>query len=550
MKYHSPFEIFESLGIKSSELKIDELKNLEKRLLLELEFSDGVSIVVGSHELTKNDILNLFEELNEQGNLAYHQIILENKQLLSFLQTGEFDEKQPLFNEEILYQPNLNDFKEFISIYLVDIVKKEINFYFNQRNFRKAFAVIEFTKLLSPYYKSIAFDKLAGSVGQLAVTISQFSKEELPLDKKNYKFLSHDHFISFLNALPDEFHDLRERIAINLNNLGAQYQKKELKFVYMIFMALRSLKCSENMRKTIIDNSNILSNSYSHKEEDEEEKSTGYGCFSFIGIIILFFVLVKACSTGLDSELSSNDYIFKNPVKTTPKQFPTLAKKAYHLKFVKAIQDYSSLPGRSAQKSGKTSETPVKPYFAYYTPFSARMSETDSVLISNTSDFDLIVFGIGEFENYGVGIKAQSEAYIGLEFGEEVNLYIGNQWSRSRVIKGIKRRPKLLPALNNGMFNKPNKLTVSQLDIFYRYNASEKLTSSNKQLVVEPIEAAEEELMEVDEEEDDEILELSSTESAKTATVYERTNLPTIYISNSPDKSHAIVFCSDSFESR
>ena len=194
-------------------------------------------------------------------------------------------------------------------------MKKEINLQFNRRNLRKAFKLLELSDLLTESDKSMAFDKLAGSINQLIRIIGQFSREELPLDKKNYAFLMHDHFISFINQLPAEFNNSREKLAINLNNLGAHYQKKELKFVYMVFMALRQLNCSESMKKTIVDNSIILSINYRHCSDTTEEKSSGYGCFSYVGIIVLLVVLARACgSDGFNSSSSSynNDNYFNS----------------------------------------------------------------------------------------------------------------------------------------------------------------------------------------------------------------------------------------------
>ena len=297
MKYQSPFKLFEELGIDRKEVEVHKLPQLEKRLLLELELTNGPYLQLPSGHVTKNDVLNLFEQLKTAGNLEYHLTLHEKyPQLLTFLVSGEFDERRSIVGPQSDLHHN-DDFRRFVSPYLKDIIRKQLNFYFNQRSFRKAFRIVELTTLLSAEDRTSAFDKLAGSVNQLLDTISALATGDLPIDIKKYAFLHHDHFILFMNELPEEFTSSREKLAIKVNNLGVQFQEKELKFIYLLFMALRTLKCSEYMYQTIYSNGEILSENYRRSSEnDDQSEEAGCSWVSLLGLIPLLLIILRACN--------------------------------------------------------------------------------------------------------------------------------------------------------------------------------------------------------------------------------------------------------------
>lgn len=552
MKYHSPFSVFKSLGIEASEITPDQLKTLEKRLLLELDLSGEISLKAGESQLTKNDILNLFSDIAENNNLSHHRKIAENKQLLSFLQKGEYDEQTPLYNKDILYDKDVESFRSFISPYLTEVIKKEINLQFNKRNFRKAFKLLELTDLLTASDKSIAFDKLAGSINQLIRIIGQFSREELPLDKKNYAFLMHDHFISFINHLPAEFNNSREKLAINLNNLGAHYQKKELKFVYMVFMALRQLNCSESMKKTILDNSIILSKNYRHSSDTEEEKPSGYGCFSYVGIIVLLIVLARACgndgfNSGSSSYNNSNYFKssnYKDLQKIIENNTSIYNKRLGHIYFTsQIITYYSNL--KNKQKNPTTPfSVPKNPYNPYYLPLAERSGSGDSVLISNQSDYDLIVFAFSAKGKYAVGVPSKSSTKVILMDKDEVNLYIGKNWDITFTAYGKPKRPQINQVFYNGIFSEKSPMTIARLKTYHQYRSPYVASEAERSDAVKM-----EEVIVTPKTSDDEQVSGDPQQDQKSNTVKESTNakIPSIYLISGDFADFSFVQLSEEF---
>ena len=362
--------------------------------------------------------------------------------------------------------------------------------------FKKAFKIIDLIALLTESYSSLAFDKLAGSINQLLGKIGQFSREEIPLDKKNYSFLMHDHFIGFINELPEEFNNSREKLAINLNNLGAHYQKKELKFVYMIFMSLRQLNCSEAMKKTIIDNSIILSKNYKHTDETESDESNGFGCFSYIGFVVLIIIIARACGSGAFNSSTSynNDYFqsqkYKDLQKIIEKNTSIFSLRIEHTKFINQIKKYYNRKDSLISDSINAPKVPEKPYYTYYMPFGERLEEGDSVLVENSSKYDVVVFGLAKSGKYSIGVPAGTKTKIQLHDKDLINLYIGRNWDKSYQITANKRAPEMLHGFFNGAFRDKAKFTIQQLNTFHEYRNPDKKAAELKSSTVEQTDEA------------------------------------------------------------
>ena len=73
MRYVSPFQ---ELGIEiDGNLDKENLNLAKKRLLAELDLSDSSTILRGSVEMTKNDIITQFDKLASVKNWDFHRLI-------------------------------------------------------------------------------------------------------------------------------------------------------------------------------------------------------------------------------------------------------------------------------------------------------------------------------------------------------------------------------------------------------------------------------------------------------------------------------------------
>ncbi len=117
MQYISPFQ---ELGIEADGNFDKSTLNLaKKRLLAELDLSEKPTILRGSLELTKNDIIQQFDKLAALKNWDFHRLIAADKALLDFLQHKYW--KYWIINNGLKAEPQYNDkaFVEFVSPYFL-----------------------------------------------------------------------------------------------------------------------------------------------------------------------------------------------------------------------------------------------------------------------------------------------------------------------------------------------------------------------------------------------------------------------------------------------
>jgi len=102
MLYLSPSSLFGDVIPQPFDKKAIQLAR--KKLLAEIELSDGKDLRIRGRSFGKNDIINYFEDLLQDQVLEYHTVISHDKVLLAFLeeaaiQPGEHFTKNPLYTD-------------------------------------------------------------------------------------------------------------------------------------------------------------------------------------------------------------------------------------------------------------------------------------------------------------------------------------------------------------------------------------------------------------------------------------------------------------------
>lgn len=101
MRYLSPAFLFD--GSIPAPLDKKAILLGRKKLLAELELNAGENIDIRGLSLSKNDIIDYFDELQQDSVAAYHQAIAADQPLLGFLE-DHLLEKGARFKEEPLYR--------------------------------------------------------------------------------------------------------------------------------------------------------------------------------------------------------------------------------------------------------------------------------------------------------------------------------------------------------------------------------------------------------------------------------------------------------------
>lgn len=277
MHYVSPFNYLPEDLIKDILLDTNKIKLARKKLLAEIELSDTQSILVNNKELTKSDIITLFDSLNNAQLLNIHLAIFNNKNLLGFLENSiipsffNFTDSQPLNTDEAI---------NFISPYYKDVAWELINtaiktkdnvvfcqFFLSQHllNNEDTFEIYE-----------LVSKRLSAFAGQLKLLEKKIENKGRII-KKDIEALELKAHILLLNSLPNDFDKLRDDIACDINALGCDLINNSYnRFAKDYFFDAVSLNCSNAVKKHF--NHNVL---LSIQRKDKYPKTHSIGGFFY-----------------------------------------------------------------------------------------------------------------------------------------------------------------------------------------------------------------------------------------------------------------------------
>jgi len=93
------------IGNVYSGIEQKDLVVAKKRLLAELELNGGSTLTVNNKELTRNDIINFFDNAQQTGELAYHIAVANDVFLLKFLENNALENRHGFAKNELYNDP-------------------------------------------------------------------------------------------------------------------------------------------------------------------------------------------------------------------------------------------------------------------------------------------------------------------------------------------------------------------------------------------------------------------------------------------------------------
>lgn len=290
MLYTSPFDI---LNLPTAELQQLDKKMLQlkkKQLLAELQLQSGDVIALGGKEFTKNDIVALFEQLEQDDTLSMHAAIAADPALLQFLQTGKINPGQK-FNYNPLYQEP--DFIAFVSPYY----KEAFN-----RHILKALAGSDYTRIDGVFGNPVlltgedydqCFGKLHTYLEEKLHGVIQL-KENFAANRRADLSSLHDYYIydwlNTLNKLPEAFAGFREDYAIELYNLAVDlWNGKRRDEARALLYGIESIDCSTRVKNLITD----LQQQTSRVQAASSSSGKGSGSSMVWVVISLLIMLIR-----------------------------------------------------------------------------------------------------------------------------------------------------------------------------------------------------------------------------------------------------------------
>jgi hypothetical protein len=289
MQYKSPIPLLQYAGVDTKDISVAGLNKIQKGLLIELDLSEEKTLCINGDDLTKDDILSIFDDLKDDKVMQYHQWIYDSPYLLKLIQYDEVSADDGFFDLSLSYHYNFSDFKTFVSPYLSQPLAKAINRAFLKRRFKEAQELMVVHYLISDPYFDVAFGKLRSSLKALADEIHQTEQNIRTFKRSRFTFITPP-FIDFLNALPEQLTADRDAVVTGLINLSVKLQYVDFEFCYDLYQILKHAKCDAETQELLFHNLDVFSNK-------KNKKTTAFtGRFTVgMGIFVLMMIL-RACA--------------------------------------------------------------------------------------------------------------------------------------------------------------------------------------------------------------------------------------------------------------
>ena len=279
MQYISPLS-FLPAGTGTA-LTAPELKLAKHKLLAEFELTGATTIPIGGKELSRNDVLQLFDQLARANDLAYHALVATDPVLLTFLEKQELEPDQKFSLPEEQVTP---EFIEWISPYFSWSFRKA-----TMRMFRdvqpKAFESL----VVNPYYMTDQdeWEAWNGVDNFMQLTIRDFvTMNGSKFPSQAAKYTNYD-FIWLLCNLPEaRFSHVIDKYAFEMMQLSVTvFNKKQRDYAFEILNYARSMRVSDLMRQHLDDKETEMRNILKRNKQAANKKQT------WTYIRIAFFVI-------------------------------------------------------------------------------------------------------------------------------------------------------------------------------------------------------------------------------------------------------------------
>jgi hypothetical protein len=308
MRYVSPFQ---ELGIEADgNLDKSDLNLAKKRLLAELDLSSKPTILRGSVEMTKNDIINQFDKLNSIKNWDFHRLVLADKSLLEFVQNRKWEAKNHLLKEPKYDNP---EFVEFISPYFYESYKSLIIKNIAERNAYNLKAVLNISPrlLTEEDHDNVWFSVesfLNGWKDNLDEIAENVQNGRVYDDNALIPFHGKS-FMECLNLLPNEFTYFRDDYATSLFNLSANSwnKNKHYRAVYLVKNA-RLLDISDDTA-TMLDERIEWFDAELKRINKSDDLTDNWNTSTIARVVffcIFFIFRLATCDNNSSSNSSSN----------------------------------------------------------------------------------------------------------------------------------------------------------------------------------------------------------------------------------------------------
>lgn len=316
--YRSPIRTFQELGISTENLDPNQLRIERKRLLLEIQISDTQTTQLADKELSKNDVIQLFDELERVSHLDYHTAIFKHPVLLTLLEDYTVSLVSIKKEHKIFFdtQEEWDQFIDFISPYLANAIDKLLSKVIRNVNFSDLDKIRPFFKLMLPQDAFYAFRKFNNFCQTLENRLETLSSKHVSFPVNESGFLRYPSFYDSVNEISKVYTNLADNVATDVINFTVNAERRVGRGKYLVAISdqARRLNCSAQLKTIIIGNRKAFANS----KEEEASFNANFTWRLLVGLIIVGSLLFRATNR------CSSNRTYDNPNQEMLDQFRNL----------------------------------------------------------------------------------------------------------------------------------------------------------------------------------------------------------------------------------
>lgn len=309
--YRSPIRTFQELGISAENIDSNQLRFERKRLLLEIQISDSQTTTIGERELSKNDVIELFDELDRISHLNYHTAIFNHPVLLNLLENHTISGTiQTTHKIHFDTTEEWDKFIEFISPYMASAIDKLLSSVVRKNNFKDLEKVQPFFKLLTQTDAFFAFRKFNNFCETLDDRLENLSLKQTTFPAQDVTFLHYAPFYNAINNLTDFYPNLPDTVATAVINFTVNNERSVGRGVILMKISDQVLRlhCSAELRTIILGNRDAFWSSREQKLSFNPNKVWRV----LVGIVVVITLIFRA---GNRCESSNNSYSSPNQME-------------------------------------------------------------------------------------------------------------------------------------------------------------------------------------------------------------------------------------------
>lgn len=372
MPYVSPIKLLSGYQLPvEPKLDKDTLRIARQALLAEIDLSSNQSVELGGKLMTRNDVLQLFDAIQGNDQLRYHEAIHADAALLDFFTEGKIPVR-PVSNNPIYQEPG---FVEFIAPFYPEMFFKAFQEVANRPSFERINGLFALPAAWNGGTARRETEKLVkGFLLRLLNRLEQIvepqkGKKGINIRKNTIDVFYNHSLIDLLNKLPESYTEIRTNYGVVLLELAyILWNNKNRQESNVVARRAEMLKGSYDLEYQVKHYWSQCSPSQAYAETS----SDGSGVSPWSIIIGIFFIIRLIIAVSQCESRSSR----------SRNELPTINYEPYRDAAVEPMPEVATPPSgsRSSAKKGKEKKAELPPEPKVIEFFDPRTEPADQVL--------------------------------------------------------------------------------------------------------------------------------------------------------------------------